>query len=101
LASGTFLATPERKESSAGLETAPKPRRQPGISRYKGGKLVRSSPTLLFRLYSSCVIAGLVTVSCTTSEMRATTMSSASEQRAGFVAAVVVVFQFLGGRRSV
>jgi hypothetical protein len=45
---------------------------------------MRSVPTLLFRFYSSCVIAGLVTVSCTTSEMHVTAMSSASGQRAGF-----------------
>ena len=45
---------------------------------------MRSSPILLFRFYSSCVIAGLVAVSCTTSEMHPMAMSSASGQRAGF-----------------
>jgi hypothetical protein len=37
-----------------------------------------------FRLYFSCLISALVTVSCTSSEMHPTAMSGAGGQRAGF-----------------
>jgi len=45
---------------------------------------MRSSSKLRFRLYSSCLIAALVTVSCTSSELHRTAMSSAGGQRGGF-----------------
>ena len=46
---------------------------------------MRSSPSRLrSRAFSSCVIAALATVSCTSSEMHPTAMSSAGAQRAGF-----------------
>jgi hypothetical protein len=45
---------------------------------------MRSSSKLRVGLYSSCLVAAIVTVSCTSSEMHATAMSSAEGQRAGF-----------------
>ncbi len=43
-----------------------------------------SSSNLRVGLYSSCLLAALVTVSCTSSAMRPTAMSSASGPRVGF-----------------
>jgi len=45
---------------------------------------MRSSSKVRFKLYSSCLIAALVTVSCTGSQMHPTAMSGAGGQRAGF-----------------
>jgi mono/diheme cytochrome c family protein len=45
---------------------------------------MRSSPPHLFRFSVACVIVGLVTGSCTTSDRHPTAMSNASGPRAGF-----------------